>query len=49
MIFGKIDHGFMFVMSGKPTKVLRYYIGNPSVTFSMTRHDVRAALCAPLS
>lgn len=49
MIFERLDHGFLLAMSGKPTKLLRYYIGNPAVAFSMTRHDVRAALYASLS
>jgi uncharacterized protein (DUF302 family) len=49
MIFGKLDHGFLLAISGRPAKLLRYYIGNPSVAFSMNRHDVRAALYAPLS
>jgi uncharacterized protein (DUF302 family) len=49
MIFGKLDHGLLPTLHGQPQKAFRYYIGNPLVAFSMTRHDIRAALYAPLS
>jgi uncharacterized protein (DUF302 family) len=49
MIFGKQDHGRLLTLHGQPQKAFRYHIGNPLVAFSMTRHDIRAALYAPLS
>jgi uncharacterized protein (DUF302 family) len=49
MIFAKLDHGFLFNLDGKKRKVFRYQIGNPLIAYSMTAHDIRAALYAPLS
>jgi uncharacterized protein (DUF302 family) len=49
MIFAKFDHGFLLTQLGTPRKALRYLIGNPLVALSMTRHDVRAGLYAPLN
>jgi len=49
MIFGKLDHGLLPALHGQPQKAFRYHIGNPLVAFSMTRHDMRAALYAPLT
>lgn len=48
IIFGKLDHGVLFGMDGAPRKALRYYIGNPLIAYTMTKHDIRAALYAPL-
>ncbi|SDG80807.1 Uncharacterized conserved protein, DUF302 family [Pseudomonas benzenivorans] len=48
IIFGKLDHGVLFGMDGTPKKALRYYIGNPLIAYTMTKHDIRAALYAPL-
>ncbi|GLQ52024.1 DUF302 domain-containing protein [Dyella flava] len=49
MIFGMQDHGRLPTLHGQPQKAFRYHIGNPLVAFSMTRHDIRAALYAPLT
>jgi uncharacterized protein (DUF302 family) len=49
MIFGKLDHGALFRLTGDHKKLLRYYIGNPLIAFSMTQHAIGAALYAPLS
>lgn len=49
MIFAKLDHGFLFNLDGKKRKVFRYLIGNPLIAYSMTKHDVGAALYAPLT
>ncbi|AKU97488.1 hypothetical protein AKJ09_04152 [Labilithrix luteola] len=49
MIFGKLDHGALFALSGQPKRVLRYHVGNPLIAFRMTQLDVRAALYAPLT
>lgn len=48
IIFGKLDHGVLFGMDGAPRNALRYYIGNPLIAYTMTQHDIRAALYAPL-
>ena len=48
IIFGKLDHGVLFGMDGATRKALRYYIGNPLIAYTMTQHDMRAALYAPL-
>jgi uncharacterized protein (DUF302 family) len=49
MIFAKFDHGALPTLHGTPRKAFRYLIGNPLVAFSMTRHDIRAGLYAPLN
>jgi hypothetical protein len=49
MLFGKQDHGALFALQGAPRKAYRYHIGNPLIAFSMTRHEIRAGLYAPLS
>lgn len=49
MIFGMQNHGALFVMKGQERKAIRYHIGNPLIAFSMTQHDIRAALYAPLT
>jgi len=48
MIFMKADHGALFYLDGESKKAFQYLIGNPLTAFSMTRHDLRAALYAPL-
>jgi Domain of unknown function DUF302 len=49
MIFAKLDHGFLFALDGKAGKAFRYHVGNPLIAYTMTRHDIRAALYAPLT
>ncbi|WP_150736862.1 DUF302 domain-containing protein [Pandoraea anapnoica] len=49
MLFDKLDHGVLFALGGEPRVSIRYHIGNPLVAWRMTRHDVRAALYAPLT
>jgi uncharacterized protein (DUF302 family) len=49
MILGNFDHGALFRLTGNRKKLIRYYIGNPLIAFSMTQHVTSAALYAPLS
>ncbi|MDT6961494.1 DUF302 domain-containing protein [Cupriavidus sp. SZY C1] len=49
MLFDKLDHGVLFALGGEPRVSFRYHIGNPLVAWRMTRHDMRAALYAPLT
>jgi uncharacterized protein (DUF302 family) len=48
MIFGQQEHGKLLNIYGKPRKAIQYLIGNPLTAAEMTRHDIRAALYAPL-
>jgi uncharacterized protein (DUF302 family) len=48
MIFGQQEHGKLLNIYGKPRKAVQYLIGNPLTAAEMTRHDIRAALYAPL-
>jgi uncharacterized protein (DUF302 family) len=48
MIFGILDHGAALNMVGAPRNAKQYLIGNPLTAIQMTRHDLRAALYAPL-
>lgn len=47
-IFGKRDHGAILQITGRPRKALQYEIGNPLTATRMTRHQLPAALYAPL-
>jgi hypothetical protein len=47
-IFLKRDHGALLQISGRPRKGLQYEIGNPLTATRMTRHEMPAALYAPL-
>jgi uncharacterized protein (DUF302 family) len=47
-IFLTRDHGELLRIDGQSRKALQYEIGNPLIASSMTRHDLAAALCAPL-
>jgi uncharacterized protein (DUF302 family) len=47
-IFGKRDHGAMLQIAGKRQNALQYDIGNPLTASKMTRHQLPAALYAPL-
>jgi uncharacterized protein (DUF302 family) len=48
MIFGHQEHGALLNIKSKPRKAIQYLIGNPLTAVEMTRHDIRAALYAPL-
>jgi uncharacterized protein (DUF302 family) len=48
MIVQIFDHGADLLMVGQRRKAKQYLIGNPLVAIQMTRHDIRAALYAPL-
>ena len=48
MIFAVFDHGAALNIVNARTKAKQYLIGNPLTAISMTRHDIRAALYAPL-
>jgi uncharacterized protein (DUF302 family) len=48
MIFSVFDHGAALNMVGARTNARQYLIGNPLTAIEMTRHDIRAALYAPL-
>ena len=48
MLFNVRDHGTLLNIFGSPQKAKQYVIGNPLIAATMTRHDVRAGLYAPL-
>src|SRR5215469_14278625 len=48
MIFSVFDHGAALNLVNARTNAKQYLIGNPLTAASMTRHDIRAALYAPL-
>ena len=48
MLFSIQHHGDLLNIYGKPRKAKQYVIGNPLIAIQMTRHDIRAALYAPL-
>jgi len=48
MIFSVLDHGAALNMVGAGRNARQYLIGNPLTAIQMTRHDIRAALYAPL-
>ncbi len=47
-IFLKRDHGALLRSAGQRRKVCQYEIGNPLTASKMTRHQLQAALYAPL-
>ena len=47
-IFGERDHGALLQIAGKRRNALQYDIGNPLTASKMTRHQLPAALYAPL-
>jgi uncharacterized protein (DUF302 family) len=47
-IFLKRDHGAILRIAGEAKKALQYDIGNPHTATRMTRHQLPAALYAPL-
>jgi uncharacterized protein (DUF302 family) len=48
MLFNIQDHGTLLNILGSPKKAKQYVLGNPLIAMTMTRHDIRAALYAPL-
>jgi uncharacterized protein (DUF302 family) len=46
--FGERDHGALLEITGKRRNALQYDIGNPVTASKMTRHQLPAALYAPL-
>jgi uncharacterized protein (DUF302 family) len=47
-IFGERDHGALLQIAGGKRKAVQYDIGNPLTASMMTRHQLAAALYAPL-
>jgi uncharacterized protein (DUF302 family) len=47
-IFGERDHGALLQIAGSRRNALQYEIGNPLTASKMTRHQLSAALYAPL-
>jgi hypothetical protein len=47
-IFDHRDHGGLLQIAGRPRKAVQYDIGNPLTATRMTRHQLPAALYAPL-
>jgi uncharacterized protein (DUF302 family) len=47
-IFLKRDHGALLQITGRQRKAVQYDIGNPLTATRMTRHEIPAALYAPL-
>lgn len=47
-IFGARDHGALLAIAGQRRQALQYEIGNPLTASRMTRHQLGAALYAPL-
>ena len=48
MVFSVLDHGALLDGGNQKRKVTQYVIGNPLIAVQMTKHDIRAALYAPL-
>jgi uncharacterized protein (DUF302 family) len=48
LLFGVRDHGRLLNLVGAPGKARQYLVGNPLIAVTMTRHDIRAGLYAPL-
>jgi uncharacterized protein (DUF302 family) len=48
MLFSIQEHGKLLNIVGAPRKAKQYLLGNPLIALTMTRHDIRAALYAPL-
>ena len=47
-IFEQRDHGALLQIVGRRRNALQYEIGNPLTASNMTRHNLAAALYAPL-
>lgn len=48
MLFALLDHGAWLTTAGIDRKVLRVILGNPLIAITMLKHDVTAALFAPV-
>ena len=48
MLFAAFDHGSWIRYAGIDRKALRVILGNPLIAITMVRHDVSAALFAPV-
>jgi uncharacterized protein (DUF302 family) len=48
MLFNVQEHGKLLNIVGSPRKAKQYVLGNPLIAVTLTRHDIRAALYAPL-
>lgn len=48
ILFGIQEHGALLRLAGQQRNALQYILGNPLIALQMTRHDIRAALYAPL-
>ncbi len=48
MLFSIRDHGRLLSLVGSPENAKQYLIGNPLIAVTMTCHDIRAGLYAPL-
>jgi uncharacterized protein (DUF302 family) len=47
-IFGFRDHGTLLGVAGRQRRAIQYDIGNPLTASKMSRHDISAALYAPI-
>jgi uncharacterized protein (DUF302 family) len=47
-IFGNRDHGGLLAIAGLKRRAIQYDIGNPLTASLMTRHQISAALYAPI-
>ena len=47
-IFGARDHGGLLQIAGQHRRAVQFDIGNPLTASKMTRHDISAALYAPI-
>jgi uncharacterized protein (DUF302 family) len=47
-IFGVRDHGALLIIAGLQRRAVQYDIGNPFTASQMTRHQISAALYAPI-
>ena len=48
MLFNVQEHGKLLNIVTSPRKAKQYVLGNPLIAVTMTRHDIRAGLYAPL-
>ena len=48
MLFNVQDHGRLLSIYGTPKKAKQLVLGNPLIAATMTRHDIRSGLYAPL-
>jgi uncharacterized protein (DUF302 family) len=48
ILFAKLDHGSWIKKAGIDQRVVRFIIGNPLIAITMIRHDITAALFAPV-